>query len=420
MRFFALACIIATTPFAMAEDWPAFRGPRGDGTSTETELPLRWSASKGIAWSAPLPSGGNGSPIVVGDLVFVTSAEDDDGLTRSLYAFDAGSGQQRWVKRVNFGREMPTHKTNPFAGSTPASDGKHVVVWHGSAGLFAYDMKGNEIWSRNFGEFKHMWGYGTSPVIVDDRVILHTGPGQKVYIIALDVESGNEIWRHEEPVDGNGERNSEDNYMGSWSTPVVVERDGKQIAVCAMATRVCGFDVASGKVIWYCEGLAGQRGDLAYSSPMIDGDLCVMIGGFKGPGFGFKLGGSGDITGDRLWRKSGNPQNIGTGVLIDGHVYRVGAGPNTIDCLDAKTGEMAWQHRAGTKAFWSSIAYNGQHAYATNQAGKTYVFKLTPGRYVEVATNKLGDTCNATPALSGGRIYIRTYEKLWCIDGNSE
>lgn len=102
---------------------------------------------------------------------------------------------------------------------------------------------------------------------------------------------------------------------------------------------------------------------------------------------------------------------------MDGHVYRVGAGPSLIDCLNAKTGEVLWQHRAGSQAFWSSIVYNGKHAYATDQSGRTLVFKLSPQGYKEVAANPLADRCNATPALAGGRVYIRTYGKLWCIHG---
>ena len=417
-RSWVAVCLACIGTVGLAEDFVSFRGSRGDGSSQETDAPVRWSADQGIAWSAALPQGGNGSPIVVGDQVFVTSAEDADGRTRSLLAFDAKTGDLNWKKSVQLGRKMPTHKTNPYAGSTPVSDGTHVVVWHGSAGLFAYDMQGTEIWSVELGDFKHMWGYGSSPVITGDRVILHTGPGERVFVLGIDLASGDEIWRHEEPVDGNGERNSNDNYMGSWSTPVLMDHHGKTIAVCALATRVCGFDVDTGDVAWFCEGIAGQRGDLAYSSPMIENDLCVMFGGFKGPAIAFPVRGSGDITSSRLWRTTDrNPQNIGTGYLLDGYAYRLGAGPNTIDCLNAKTGEVVWQQRVASRPFWGSIVYNGKHAYATDQSGTTYVFQLSPDGYQEVAKNELGDTCNATPALAGGRIYIRTYQKLWCIDG---
>jgi outer membrane protein assembly factor BamB len=310
---------------------------------------------------------------------------------------------------------MPTHKTNPYGGSTPASDGQTVVVWHASAGLHAYSVSGEPKWSRDLGKFRHMWGYGTSPIILGDRVILHTGPGEQVFVIAFDLASGEELWRHEEPLDGNGERNSAGNYMGSWATPVPLQSADKTLVVCSMATRVCGFDVATGAVVWFCEGLHGDRGDLAYSSPMISGDVCVAIGGFRGPGLAFQIKGTGNITENRLWIVEKNPQNIGTGLMLDGYVYRVGAGPSVIDCLDAKSGQVVWEDRAAGGTYWGSLVYDGKRAMATDQTGATIVFEPSPKGFHQLALNQLHDGCNGTPALANGRIYIRTFSKLWCI-----
>ena len=412
-----LIFVLGSFAFTAADDWPSFRGALGNGVTTQS-TPTQWNAEQGVKWSVELPCRGNGSPIVVANRVFVTSAEDDDGRTRSLICFDAESGKQLWKQSATIDRKMPTHKTNPYAGTTPACDGTTVIVWHGSAGLFAYDMDGNERWSRDLGEYRHMWGYGSSPVISDDRVILHTGPGKEVFLIALDLVTGKEIWRHREPVEGDGQHNNDKHYMGSWSTPVLINQGAASIAVCAFATRVCGFDTQTGKMVWHCEGLRGPKGDLAYSSPMIEKNTCVMVGGFKGPAMGFRVRGEGNITSQqRLWRNKSNPQNIGTGVLIDGFVYRVGAGPNLIECMEAESGTIKWSKRAGAKPFWSSIVHDGERAFVTNQAGTTFVFKLSPKKYEPIGENLLNDTCNATPALANNCIYIRTYKKLWCIDG---
>ena len=421
INFFPLFVVLSHACIAedgSRTDWTGFRGPTGIGVTSARDLPLRWSENNGIRWSVDLPRGGNGSPIVVGDRVFVTSAQDDDGHERSLFCFDEKSGDELWNRSVSIDQTMPTHKTNPHGGSTPACNGEVVVVWHGSAGLHAYDMNGKALWSADLGEYRHMWGYGTSPVIEGDRVIVHTGPGSNVYVVAFHIKTGKEIWRHEEPVDGDGQRNSDGKYMGSWSTPVIIQQDEKSVAVCAMSTRVCGLDVASGDLLWYCEGLAGPKGDLAYSSPMIEGEMCVVAGGFNGPTIGFRLRGRGNITEQaRLWRNERNPQSIGTGLLLDGYVYRPGAGPNLIECINADSGETVWQQRVGSKAFWGSIVYDGEHAMVTNQSGTTFVFKPSTERFIVVAENPLGDTCNATPAVKDGTIYIRTYQKLWCIDG---
>ena len=151
-----------TTAYAAAADWPAFRGPHGNGISLETEAPTNWSSTENIRWKVSLPRPGNGSPIVVDGRVFVTSAEDEQGRRRSLYCLDSTNGEKLWVRSVDFDETMPTHKDNPYCATTPVSDGERVVVWHGSAGLWCYDLQGKELWNRNLGEFRHMWGYATS------------------------------------------------------------------------------------------------------------------------------------------------------------------------------------------------------------------------------------------------------------------
>ena len=136
-------CLVFSAGQLRAEDWPAFRGPLGNGISRETDVPLKWSAEENIRWKAPLPAPGNSSPIVSNGKVFITCAENE-GRKRSLYCFDRTSGKQLWVQSVNYDKVMPTHKTNSYCGSTPATDGKRVVAWHSSAGLYCYDFAGKE------------------------------------------------------------------------------------------------------------------------------------------------------------------------------------------------------------------------------------------------------------------------------------
>ena len=166
---------------------------------------------------------------VVAGRVLVTCAEDEKGHQRSLYCFDRKSGAKQWVQTVNFDKDMPTHSTNPYCGSTPASDGRRVVVWHGSAGLFCYDLDGQQQWHRDLGEFRHMWGYATSPVIHKDRVLLHTGPGEQIYMMALALEDGQTLWQQEEPRTGEGSRNADNKPLGSWEHA----RGGQARPACA-------------------------------------------------------------------------------------------------------------------------------------------------------------------------------------------
>ncbi len=401
----------------VAGDWPMFRGPHGNGITNEPGTATQWSATENVIWKTPLGRPGNGSPIVVGNKVFESLADDDEGKQRSLICLDAQTGQQLWSRTESYSEKMPTHQTNPYGGTTPACDGKTVVVWHASAGLFAYDLNGKLRWSRtDLGEFRHMWGYGASPIILGDRVILHSGPGKRVFVAAFEIATGKTLWNHDEPIEGNGETNPGGQYMGSWATPVPFLHEGRQVVVCSMAKRVCAWDVASGKVVWTCDGIAGPKGDLAYSSPLCEKDLCVANAGYNGPAFAFRMIGTGDLTSQyRLWRNEQNPQSIGTGLLRDGIAYRIGAGAAVLECIEGATGKLLWRDRGVGVNYWGSISFNGKLAYATDQKGTTLVFEPSRDGLKQVAANKLDEPCNTTPALANGRIYIRTDNNLWCI-----
>jgi outer membrane protein assembly factor BamB len=416
-RFVILVCSLLLMPtLIQAGDWPGFRGPQGNGLADESDVPVKWSAIENVKWKKSLPQPSNGSPIVSAGRVFVACAEDVAGKLRSLYCFDRETGNQEWVQTVDFGMKMPTHKTNPYCGTTPAADGQRVVVWHGSAGLHCYDFSGQKIWSRSFGEFRHIWGYGTSPIIHGERVILHTGPGERVSMLALDLATGNTVWEKEERLEGDGSTRADGKYKGSWSTPIITTVGGQQQVICAMPNRLVAYDISSGEILWHCDGLGHERGDLAYSSPIIAGNICVDTGGFGGPGIGVRLGGSGDITSkSRLWRNERNPQSIGTGVFVEGYVYRPNAGPNTIECIDPRTGKSLWKERTGGGALWGSIVYVSGRGYLTDQDGTTFVFSLSPDKLKVIARNRLDETCNATPAISDRQVFIRTYKHLYCI-----
>lgn len=407
------ALVVANTVWAA--DWPAFRGPAGDGISAAKEVPTDWSAEQGIAWRVSLPGKSNGSPIVSGTNIFLTSAENS-GRDRHLHCFSTADGKERWRQTVTVESQMPTHKTNQYGGTTPATDGSYVVVWHSTGGLHCYDLEGSKLWNRDFGEFRHQWGYGTSPVIFGDKVILHSGPGHKVFVAAVNLQSGAVEWQTEEPVENDGERNDDNKYMGSWSTPVIVETEEKTLAVCSLSTRTNAYDLQTGEIVWTCGGLRGPRGDLAYTSPVIAGNICVAMGGFKGPASGFRMTGQGDITTEHmLWREEQNPQRIGSGIFVNGHIYMGNAGPNTLQCLDPMTGSVVWEERGLGGAYWGSLVYADEKIYATDQNNNTLVFKPDSAGLKRLAVNKLDDPGNSTPAVTDGSIYIRSFQHLYRI-----
>jgi len=389
----SLVCLMAcgfvlSTGAAPAADWAGFRGSHGNGLADSTPVPLRWDTTTNIRWKIPLPQPCNGSPIVVGTRVFFTCAEDNEGRRRTLYCVDAATGKSIWSRTVDFDRTMPTHETNRYCGTTPASNGKLIVVWHGSAGLHCYDMDGKPQWELELGEFRHTWGYGTSPVIDGDQVILSTGPGKEPFVAAYDLKTGKQRWKLIEARPGKADRTTTSTMYGSWSTPILRLIDGRKQLICCMPTRVLALAPETGKEIWSCTGLNHDRGDLAYSSPIVAANLVFVHGGFHGVAMAIKLGGRGDVTEThRLWRTEPNPQNIGTGLYIDGYVYRPNAKPTTIECIEPKTGKIIWKERAGKGEHWGSMVRIGEHAMVTNRKGATIVFKPSPDGFKSVATN---------------------------------
>lgn len=402
-----------------AQDWPGFRGPNGDGVSKSRGVPTVWSAEQNVRWKTRLARPANGSPIVSKGRIFLTQAEDDEGKKRSLCCFDLKNGKLLWTRTVRFDKKMPTHRTNPYGGSTPAANGERVVVWHASAGLHCYDFDGKLIWSRDFGEFSHRWGYGTSPVLYGGKVILHTGPGKQVFVVAVNLSDGETLWLTPEPVEGDGQDNDEKRYMGSWCTPIVVEVAGVMRVVCAMATRVVGYDLEKGEIVWFCRGMKGKQGDLSYSSPVVVDGICSVAAGYEGPEFGFRLGGDGDVTQThRLWRHHSRPNNVGSGVVVGGMLYRPEE-RGFLVCLDPKTGEQLWSERPAKGQMWGSVVFADGRLFVMNQRGVTVVFEPNPEKLVVVARNELGERTNSTPAFVGSEVVLRTHEHLYCIGDES-
>lgn len=416
---FAVGSLLTVFMFTSlaAEDWTGFRGSRGDGVSQEAHVPLEWNRERNVRWRAPLPGPGDSSPVVIGDRVYVTCATEG-GKKRSLFCFDRASGKELWTQTVEYLLPDPTHKTNPYCGSSPAADADRVVVWHGSAGAHCYDHAGTLLWSRDLGEFRHIWGYGSSPVIYGDLVLMNCGPGARMFLIALSKATGETVWQVDEPGGNSGEEKDAVNgkavWKGSWSTPVIAQIDGKDQVLVSYPQRVKGYDPATGRVLWWIDGL----GELVYTSPVIGDGFGVAMGGFHGPAIGFKTGGEGDMTEtNRLWRHSQrNPQRIGSGVIVGKHLFVANANPAGAQCLDLESGKELWQTRLPTGEIWGSVVLAQGRLYVTNPEGKTYVFAPNPEKFELLATNELGESTNSTPAISDGQVFLRTFQAVYCID----
>jgi outer membrane protein assembly factor BamB len=296
------------------------------------------------------------------------------------------------------------------------TDGERVVAWLGSAGLYAWDLAGQELWHLDLGKQDHEWGYGSSPLLVGDLCVLNFGPGQRSFVVAVNKRTGKEVWRFDVPPPATAEGpGAGQNYIGSWSTPTLIKIDGREQLLAALPGAVYDLDPANGHEIWHCNGL----NPLAYAQPMLVDNVVVGIGGFNGFAIGVKPGGSGDVTAThRLWQDKKSPQRIGSGVAVDGKVY-LGSASGFIQCLDPKTGDLLTDARPPVPvqqaASWSSFVRSGDRLYLLTKSSDTLVFRADPKMEL-LADNKLNDgMTNASLAVSDGELFIRTHAHLWCI-----
>lgn len=398
---------------AHAEDWPQWRGPLGTGQSTEKSAPLTWSPTENVKWKMSLDGPSDSSPIVVGDSVFITHAPANSP-RRGLHCYNRQSGELRWKHEVEYAEKELTHNTNPYCSASPVSDGERVVAWYGSAGVFAYSLDGKVLWQKDLGKVEHIWGFGSSPTIYQNHVILNFGPGLNAFVVAVDKRTGTEIWRKEYA----GQRSEKiEEYRGSWSTPVVHReavdhREAKRdVLLLSLPERLFAVEPATGQEIWSCGGAS----KLFYTSPLIAGDIVIAMCGYGGPAFAVKSGGSGDQTDKTLWLHPKNTQRVGSGVVVDGYIYILNE-PGLAWCLDAKTGEKKWEERLGGGQSWCSMVHAAGRLYVGNTAGTTFVLEANPNTCKVLAENKLDETMRGSHAFSDGQIFIRTYRALYCIE----
>jgi outer membrane protein assembly factor BamB len=413
----ALAIAAGCAAAAHADNWPMWRGPTGQGFSTEKNLPLKWGGKEqtNVKWKVPLADPGNSTPVVWNDHIFVTQATKGGG-TRSLICFARADGKVRWQKDVTYSEKERNWNETWYANASPATDGERVVVTYGSAGMYCYDFDGKELWKRtDLGKWDHPFGSGASPVLYGDTVIQWCGPNENAkdrnYLLAVDKKTGQTVWQQDESY-------------GSWSTPLIVKVDGKDQLLLGQSRDVKGQpeskwgylkgrDPKTGTELWKCQGLNSY----VYSSPLSGSGVAVNMSGFGGSAMAVKLGGTGDITKDRLWmhpKPAG--QRVGSGMIVGEHVYMVDE-DGSPHCYDLKTGEDLWKGEQRIKGpTWGSMVHAEDRIYMLMRNGETVVLAAKP-KFEILATNPLGgENTNSSLVISNGQIFIRTFKNLWCIE----
>jgi outer membrane protein assembly factor BamB len=426
--------------------WPSFRGRQAQGVAEGFSAPTEWSVEdeKNIRWKTPIPGLAHSSPIIWGDRLFVTTAvstEGDPSLRVGLYgdiasvnenvvqswrvyALDKSSGEVLWDRTAHQGvPKVKRHPKSTHANPTPATDGEHVVVFFGSEGLYCYDMDGELLWKKDLGVLisgffqapEAQWGFASSPIIHDDKVIVQSDVlGEDSFLAAFDIRDGREIWR------------SERDDVPTWSTPTVHARgDDAQLIVNGLR-HIGGYDLATGERIWWMTG----GGDIPVPAPVVAGPL-VFITNAHGPAspiYAVRLDAKGDISlseGESAnehiaWSVDRGGAYMQTPVVHGNYLYNC-RDNGVLSCYRAVTGERLYQERlgGGTSGFSASpVAADGK-VYFTSEEGDVYVVASGP-KFELLAVNSLDEIAMATPAVSEGVLYFRTRGHVIAVAADKE
>ena len=439
--------------------WPQWRGPLATGVAPKATPPLQWDETKNVRWKVKIPGEGTATPIIWENRVFIltaipsekveqpatnttnapaqTPASTPDSAQQSqsgsgqrpgnrprgggggrsekpdepyqfvVLCLDRNTGKTLWQKTAR--EQIPHeghHRDHGFASASPVTDGELLFAYFGSRGLYCYDFDGNLKWETDFGDMKtrNGFGEGSSPALVGNSIIVNwDDETENDFIVALDKRTGKELWR------------TPRNEKTGWTTPLVVEHDGKkQIVVNARTVR--SYDADSGKLLWEC----GGQTENAIPTPVADADTVYAISGFRGAAaFAIQLGHSGDLSGDTnaiRWSHYKSMPYVPSPLLVDDLLYTVTGNNGVLSCFDTKTGSPHFEGERleGIFGIYASPVSAGDRVYVLGREGTCLV--LAKGPKLEIlATNKIDDKTDASMALAGKELFIRGHEHLYCI-----
>jgi outer membrane protein assembly factor BamB len=403
------AISLAVSNLASAENWTRFRGPNGQGISTEKNLPITWSADDKVAWKASIPGKGWSSPIVYQDKVFLTTATEE-GVSCRIICVNRKDGSIAWNTEVHRQKPGPMRRQNSYATPTPVTDGERVYSVFYDGTVAAVDFSGKPVWKSQEVKFFSLHGLGASPMLAHGQLIMpYDGssreesrvgwkePWKNAVILSLDAASGSVKWK--------GKRG--ESRVGHV-TPILLG-DGKQF-VSAGGDRVQGHDAQTGERVWSIY----SQGEGVTPSPVVGDGLIYTSSGFEAPTIrAIRLGGKGDITKTHIaWEQKKGVPALASPLYVAPYLYTISR-DNILHCIEASTGKIVWLERL-TGVHSASPVFADGKIYVLSEDGVTLV--LSPGpKYEEVARNSLGETCLASMAVSQGNFYIRSATNLYSI-----
>ena len=420
-----------------ANQWPTWRGPNADGTVTDCQPPIKWSATQNIKWKVKIPGSGSSTPIIWDHRLFLLLAESigeqasPEAIAKTrvkvegapplptvsnpepeiihrfdVLCIDRRTGKFLWRKTVR--EELPHeghHRDHGYASSSPVTDGQHLYINYGSRGVHCYTLEGKRVWSRDLGKMttRRHYGEGSSPAFHGDTLIVNWDHEGQSFIVALNKLTGKTIWK------------ANRDEVTSWATPLIVQHDGQTQVVVSGTHRVRSYDIKDGTVLWACGGQTVN----AIPSPVSGLGMVYVASGYRGRAmYAIKLGHQGDLTGTKAiaWEVHRSTPYIPSLLLHQEKVYFFSANQARLSCYDARDGKANYvgEPIKGLYGVYASPIAVGDRIYVTGRSGNTAIISPGPKLNVE-RVNRLGEDVDASPAIVGNELYIRGRTHLYCI-----
>jgi outer membrane protein assembly factor BamB len=430
-----LTTLLQLTSFVCADDeWPQFRGPTGQGHSLASELPTVWSETENIRWKTPIPGEGHSSPVISGNQLWISSAtvetltpeqkearlkaiKNSDSLevvgklTLSAVQMNCESGAvEQTITLFEISEPEPKHALNSYASPTPVISGNRVFFHFGTYGTAAVDRQsGKVLWKNESLKLEHQNGPGSSPVVWQDRVIVHLDGTNTQSIVAFDASNGSIIWQTKR----SGEMDKTPELTKAYGTPLIVEVADRPLVISPAANWVYGYDARDGKEIW--KASYGQLGFSTVPRPVIDGGKVFIATSYmQSRLLAVNFNGEGDITATNIaWKSDKQIPQKPSIIALDGRLYFV-SDKGIVRCLVSENGEEVWFERLPGDYSASPLAANGL-LYFFNQTGTCTVLRAGD-KYEQVAQNVLENGFMASPAVSGKALFVRTLTHLYRIE----
>jgi len=394
---------LVVAPTSHGDDWPQWRGPQRNGVSQDLGLVTTWSSTENIRWRVPIPGAGISNPIVWQDSVVVTASDGVDHSELHVICFDRQSGEKRWHQTLWGTSPSLFYPQSGMASPSSVTDGERIFSFFGTGDVFCFDMDGGLYWQRalswEYGRFQNRFAASSSPLLFDGKLILQCDHYGDSYVVALDVKTGEDVWKSDRP-----------DVWHSWSSPILVAAGRQRELILAGSEELNAYAPGTGEKLWTIRGLAQE----CIPTPVFGQELLYAVSGPNGHHFAIQLGGRGDVTDTHVvWKHRKGTSFVPSAIIVADRYYLCDD-KGFARCWSIPSGKLLWRKRFQGKFTASPVVADGK-MFFVNEAGSTLVLDATTSEYVELARNDIGEEVLSSPAIASGCFFLRTSKHLYCI-----